>query len=44
MFFTMVLPIVVEYAIEDFGRIRFYLAPKVEDNDDVANQNNTDEM
>jgi len=40
----MVTILVVEYGIEDFGRIRFYLAPKVEDNDDSANQNNTDEM
>ncbi|VDO99783.1 unnamed protein product [Soboliphyme baturini] len=30
------VPIVVEYAIEDTGYIRFYLAPKIED--DVENQ------
>jgi len=35
----------VEYRIEDFGHIRYYLAPKVED-DDATNQAtaNTDEM
>jgi len=28
------VPAVIEYPIEDFGHIRFYLAPKIEDNDD----------
>ena len=37
------LLLVVEYRIEEFGYIRYYLAPKVED-DDTANQANTDEM
>ena len=35
---------VVEYRIEEFGHIRYYLAPKVEDDDNAANQPNTDEM
>ena len=35
---------VVEYRIEEFGHIRYYLAPKVEDDDNTANQANTDEM
>lgn len=28
------VPLVVEYAIEDIGHIRFYLAPKIEDQDE----------
>ena len=36
--------IVVEYRIEEFGHIRYYLAPKVEDDDNTANQANTDEI
>lgn len=35
---------VVEYRIEEFGHIRYYLAPKVEEDDNTANQPNTDEM
>lgn len=27
-------PMLVEYPFEDFGYLRFYLAPKVEDDDD----------
>ena len=28
------VPLVVEYAIEDIGHIRFYLAPKIEDSEE----------
>ena len=38
------LSTVVEYRIEEFGHIRYYLAPKVEDDDSTGNQPNTDEM
>jgi len=27
------VPLVVEYQIEDFGFIRYYLAPKIEEDD-----------
>lgn len=37
-------PLVVEYRIEEFGHIRYYLAPKVEEDENTANQPNTDEM
>ena len=29
------LPVVVEYRIADMGHIRFYLAPKIEDDEGV---------
>ena len=29
------VPLVVEYAIEDIGHIRFYLAPKIEESEDA---------
>lgn len=31
------LPIVVEYKIADMGHVRYYLAPKIEDEDGEAN-------
>ena len=30
------LPIVVEYSIADFGHIKYYLAPKIEDDEMAA--------
>lgn len=30
------VPLVVEYAIEDMGHIRFYLAPKIEEEEETA--------
>jgi proliferating cell nuclear antigen len=29
------VPLVVEYAIEDMGQIRFYLAPKIEEDEEA---------
>lgn len=27
------VPLVVEYRVQDYGHIRYYLAPKIEDDD-----------
>ena len=32
------LPIVVEYRIADMGHIRFFLAPKLEDEEEMADE------